>query len=194
VERYDVVVVGGGSPARAASSTWPSAASPERCCSSDRTSPRARPGARRVRRDAVHDPDRVRWNAGDGAAAGAARSLGTRCPSCSTGSSSFARSPGALRRFARTARAARGRRGARDRTGGGRSLAPALPVDDLAGAVFGPLDGWVDPPRLCGVLVGLACARGAEARRAEVTCGARGGRAGRGRRDVGRDRRGFPWS
>jgi sarcosine oxidase, subunit beta len=46
------------------------------------------------------------------------------------------------------------------------ALAPALRIDDLAGALYGPRDGYVDPPRLCALLVELS---GAEVRRARVT-------------------------
>jgi glycine/D-amino acid oxidase-like deaminating enzyme len=42
-------------------------------------------------------------------------------------------------------------------------LAPRLNVDDVAGAVFGPRDGWVDPPRLIDRLV-----EGVEVRREDV--------------------------
>lgn len=114
------------------------------------------------------DPDRVRWTQ---ATARLLERLAREhdVPFVQHGKLQLAHSDDALRRYARTlelreddgTRVVEPEEVAR--------LAPALRVDDLAGAVFGPRDGWVDPPRLCDVLTGLARDRGADMRHAEVT-------------------------
>jgi sarcosine oxidase subunit beta len=46
--------------------------------------------------------------------------------------------------------------------------APQLETDDVVGALFGPRDGYTDPPRLCQLFIDLASTRGAEMRRCRV--------------------------
>jgi glycine/D-amino acid oxidase-like deaminating enzyme len=168
VERFDVVVVGGG--VAGAGCLFHLA---ERGVTRTLLLERSHLAAGSSGRSAAFvetlytDPDRVRWTQATSRLL--ERLAREHVPFVQHGKLQLAHSEDALHRYSRTlelreddgARLIEPEEVAR--------LAPALRVDDLAGAVFGPRDGWVDPPRLCDALVGLARERGAEVRHAEVT-------------------------
>jgi sarcosine oxidase subunit beta len=121
------------------------------------------------------DPDRVRWTQWS---ARLYESLGI--PFVQHGKLQLAHDDGQLARYARTLEL-REDDGARVLDPGEVArLAPRLAVDDLAGAVFGPRDGWVDPPRLVDRLLegievqrlDVADPRALEARTVVVAAGA----------------------
>jgi sarcosine oxidase subunit beta len=105
------------------------------------------------------DTDRVRWTQ---YSARLYERLGV--PFVQHGKLQLAHDDAQLRRYARTLDI-RDDDGARLVDAGEiAELAPLLAVDDLAGAVYGPRDGWVDPPRLIDRLV-----QDVEIRRENVT-------------------------
>lgn len=121
------------------------------------------------------DSDRVRWTQ---YSARLYERLGT--PFVQHGKLQLAHDDAQLARFARTLEL-REDDGARV-VGVGEiaALAPRLETDGLAGAVFGPRDGWVDPPRLVDRLVqdvevrrtAVADLRGLDARVVVIATGA----------------------
>src|SRR4051794_25846027 len=169
VERYDVVVVGGG--VAGASCLFHLA---ERGVTRTLLLERSHLAAGSSGRSAAFvetlytDRDRVRWTQ---ATARLLERLSREhdVPFVQHGKLQLAHSENALRRYARTLEL-------RDDDGARvvepeevSRLAPALRGDDPAGAGFGPRGGGGGPPRLCDVLVGLARDGGAEVRRAEMT-------------------------
>jgi sarcosine oxidase subunit beta len=48
-------------------------------------------------------------------------------------------------------------------------VAPQLQTDDVEGALYGPRDGYIDPPRLCQLFIDLAEQQGAKLLRCRVT-------------------------